>query len=267
MICPNCGAELQEDDVFCCHCGYKVEKKEEPNTPVEDFSTPTIETFTPDNAPKKAHQNSPEGGYCPNCGAKTGAEDAFCMYCGYALKNGDPSRGYAQPIPPLDVPVGDVGFGGNGQPEIICAMCGCKIPASSVVCPVCQQPVRRNIPPRAQAYPARQHARKKPFNVFALLGFIFALLGLLSIADLSVGIIFTIPGLVLGIIGLVKSKKTGAGKGFAITAIVISGIAIAIFALVLMVNVLDAFTVSPDIGSDGSYYDSSYDYWGNGNFY
>ena len=281
MICPNCGAEMQEGDVFCSHCGYKVETKEEVKAPVEevqkpveDVQMPKVETFAhgemANSAPyvdrraqkRAAKQARAESRYCPNCGGRTGDGDVFCMRCGYSLQSNASSGGNQQP--PLNVPVGDAGYGANGQPEIVCAMCGCKIPASSTVCPICQQPIARRANPRVQpVYQERPRSQKKPFNTFALIGFIFAMIGLLGGFTEGLGILFAIPGLVLGILGLVKSKKTGTGKGFAITAIILSGIAIAIFALMLMIDILDVFTYT-STGTDGTYYDSSYyDYWGN----
>ena len=159
MICPNCGTELQADDAFCYKCGYKVEKT---------VDTSTVEPYTPDE--------QPTGEVCPNCGKKVDKEDAFCMRCGYRLQA---PMSNEMAAPNLSVPVGDAGYVLNGQPGIICGMCGCKIPASSTICPICQQPTTR-FAPRVTPYYAQPVAKKKAFNVLALLGFIFGLIGLLG---------------------------------------------------------------------------------------
>ena len=250
MICPNCGTELQEGDAFCCRCGYKVEK------PIEE-QTPTVETFSPDEKLQKDR--------CPNCGANVQKDSLFCERCGYRLSV--PANHSNEPE--LNVPIGDAGFVKNGQPEMICAMCGCKIPASSRVCPICQQPTVRYARDvrRVYRYEERPRVQRKPFNVFALLGFIFGLLGLLMVLGGMVeGIVLAIPGLVLSIIGLVKSKKTKSGKGFAITGLVLSSVAIVIFVLALAFGVLELFT-SSGTGSEPVYPDMDTDFWGNGNLY
>ena len=250
MICPNCGAELQEDDVFCCHCGYKVEK------PIED-QMPTVETFSPDE--------KPQGNRCPNCGAKVEKDSLFCVHCGYRLSS--PTEKNTRE-PSLNVPVGDAGVVQNGQPEMICVMCGCKIPASSRVCPICQQPTGRYArePRRVYRYEERPRVRRKPFNVFALIGFIFGLLSLLTLFSSGAGIVLSIPGLVLSIIGLVKSKKTKSGKGFAIAGLVLSAVTIVIFILAIMVGLLGSLA-SVGTGVDSSYPNMDTDFWGNGNMY
>ena len=258
MICPNCGEELQEDDVYCFRCGYKVEK------PLEE-QTPTVETFSPDE--KRS------GERCPNCGEKVEKGDAFCVRCGYRLQASaeNTSSGNRGRAPKLNVPVGDAGFVEDGQPEMICSMCGCKIPASSAVCPICQQPTqgydrRRQDPRVAYRVQERPRVRKKPFNVFALIGFIFAMLGLLVTIASGSGIALSIAGLVLGIIGLVKSKKTGTGKGFAIAAIVVSAVAIVLFAVALVLDALEIFTYS-STGSEPVFPDSGLDFWDNENLF
>lgn len=255
MICPNCGAELQEGDVFCCHCGYKLE-----NTEQSETATPTVETFSPDEK-----QN---GTHCPNCGEKVSKEDVFCMRCGYRLQAEQP-KAAPNSEPPLNVPVGDAGFVHSGEPEMICRMCGCKIPASSTICPICQQPTVRyaQSAPRVQPiYQTQPQAHKKPFNVFALLGFIFGLLGLLGSLGGGEGVLLAIPGLVLGIIGLVKAKKTGAGKGFALTGIILSSVAIILFVIMFTMELLEVFTYN-GTGSESVPTDPEFDFWGNGNLY
>ena len=75
-----------------------------------------------------------------------------------------------------------------------------------------------------------------------------------------------IPGLVLSILGLIKSKKLGTGKGFAIAGIVISAVAIAIFVLVLGAEILNAILGS-GVNGDPTYPDSGTDWWDDGHLY
>lgn len=53
--CPNCGAEIANDAVFCSSCG----------------------TAVPKNAPAE-----PEGAFCSACGAKVRPGSRFCTSCG-----------------------------------------------------------------------------------------------------------------------------------------------------------------------------------------
>lgn len=49
--CPNCGAQVKDDSLFCTECGKPI----------------------------------PQGSVCPHCGASVGAGDAFCQSCGKSL--------------------------------------------------------------------------------------------------------------------------------------------------------------------------------------
>ena len=87
-------------------------------------------------------------------------------------------------------------------------------------------------------------APAKGSNGLATAGFVLGLLGLLAswIPVLNiVGMILGVIGAVLAAVGLVKSKKTGAGKGFAITGLVLGVLAviIAIVVNVAFVNAVD----------------------------
>lgn len=57
--CPNCGAIVEEDMLFCINCGAKLEKKE----------------------PEPQPQTQPTK-YCISCGAQIQADAVFCMHCG-----------------------------------------------------------------------------------------------------------------------------------------------------------------------------------------
>lgn len=53
VVCPNCGVEVNSENVFCPECGHKF-----------NFM------------------------YCPECGVKLDADDEFCLECGHKIKEG-----------------------------------------------------------------------------------------------------------------------------------------------------------------------------------
>ena len=63
-VCPHCGASLNEGDVFCQNCGKKVD-----DSPSTDISNIT-------------HNK------CPYCGASVNEGDVFCENCGRNLSDG-----------------------------------------------------------------------------------------------------------------------------------------------------------------------------------
>ena len=99
-----------------------------------------------------------------------------------------------------------------------CWKCGAELMDEAVVCPKCGCAV-------AELKQSENQGEKK--NTVAIVGFILSFL-------------FAIPGLVLGIIGLVQSKKlNGEGKGFSIAAIVISAVSFVI-EIVVCITVIAA---------------------------
>ncbi len=106
-----------------------------------------------------------------------------------------------------------------------CSKCGAQIDDSATFCQYCGTPTT-GTPVNQQYYapPVQQGTNgtsSNQTNGFAIAGFVLA---------------FFMPliGLVLSIVGLVKSKKDfgGSGKGLAIAGIVISGVAILIYIIV-----------------------------------
>ena len=63
--CPNCGAELPQNTLFCSSCGARQPQPEQPAAPA--------------------------AGVCPNCGAPNQTGSRFCATCGAALSDADPS--------------------------------------------------------------------------------------------------------------------------------------------------------------------------------
>lgn len=60
-VCPHCGASLNEGDVFCQCCGKKV----------DELPAPIV---------------GPSHSKCPSCGAEITDSDAFCQSCGVNLQ-------------------------------------------------------------------------------------------------------------------------------------------------------------------------------------
>lgn len=92
--------------------------------------------------------------------------------------------------------------------------------------------------------PVQVPVETKGSNGLAVAGFVLALLGALSSFIPLVNIFgdfLALLGLIFGIIGLVKSRSKGAGKGLSIAAIIL---AIAAFVISITVNVATAAVVS-----------------------
>ena len=144
--------------------------------------------------------------FCSNCGKEVNHQDAFCGYCGYSLKE-TPKK----------------------EEEFRCPHCGFKPEQEDVYCLACGNRLRdeqTQAIPTAVAPQPRATEEKKPFNVMALIGFILSLVGMANLLGDGTFAITAIPALVLGILGLKESKKLGVGKAFAITAIVVSSVAL-----------------------------------------
>lgn len=77
MFCEKCGAQVEEDSLFCPVCGHKMDCEEENSK----------------NSPDKGEKENAEMEviYCPNCGLKNEADAAFCISCGASLKE-NPGR-------------------------------------------------------------------------------------------------------------------------------------------------------------------------------
>ncbi len=69
MICPNCGAALEDGAKFCVICGAKLEAE-------------------PAAAAPEVRQEAPaaaQAAVCPKCGAPRQGTESFCMFCGTPL--------------------------------------------------------------------------------------------------------------------------------------------------------------------------------------
>lgn len=64
--CPNCGAELDVEILFCSMCGFKL-------PPLENKEEQTQLSEQKSSQPAK---------FCANCGEKLEEDAAFCPFCG-----------------------------------------------------------------------------------------------------------------------------------------------------------------------------------------
>ena len=62
-VCPNCGASLSEDAIFCAACGAKIEVPQEAASPAQNV--------------------------CSNCGAPLEQDAKFCTQCGTKVEQAD----------------------------------------------------------------------------------------------------------------------------------------------------------------------------------
>jgi uncharacterized RDD family membrane protein YckC len=97
MFCQNCGAELEDGDVFCSYCGTNIESDIKPIMGAEVKKRLCPKCGTELKGGEKfcgfcgADTESIEGveagkGFCPECGVELEDGDRFCINCGATLE-------------------------------------------------------------------------------------------------------------------------------------------------------------------------------------
>lgn len=130
--CPNCGAKIRPDMMFCASCGAKLPQQEPPKAAAQAF--------------------------CPSCGAPLAAGAVFCTNCGNRVgeasapqRSPDPAVNVGapvfvqqpQPMQPQPVqpqPVQPQPVQPQPQPvqaENVCPVCGEPLPAGATFCINC----------------------------------------------------------------------------------------------------------------------------------
>ena len=118
MVCPNCGAQIDEKSVFCNFCGVKQEKPaaeapvieepvaeepvaEEPVAEEPVAEEPVAEEpVAEEPVAEEPAVAAPVGKTCINCGAVIEPDCLFCVECGTRVPDDEPA---AAPEPPAPV--------------------------------------------------------------------------------------------------------------------------------------------------------------------
>jgi predicted amidophosphoribosyltransferase len=120
ITCPNCGAELPEDAVFCDQCGASLGSSGAP-------------AVTP--APAAAAVPMAES-VCPQCGAPTIPGEAFCDNCGASLS--EPAVAMPAPVQAVEEEPAVPAAPAAGVPALIqCPSCGADNLPGSTFCSNC----------------------------------------------------------------------------------------------------------------------------------
>ena len=235
MYCPYCGNSVTEADQQCNQCGktlpiFTPQAKESTQTPVESVQTPVEAPVT---AEPITTQRVEETAQNPQQNAPNVAQGQPCP----------PPYGFIPPYPPYGMPYGGQPYGymppqPAPQPVVQrpsqsakCPHCGSILEYGVAQCPSCQKEI--------SWMKATKKKKEKDFNLFALLGFIAAMVALFSAIVYIIGEIFPqlyisssfwgiggILAVVFGVIGLCSRKQCkGKGKWFAILAIAFGALA------------------------------------------
>ena len=70
--CPNCGADCEKDNLFCCVCGISLKEPEFPTIPVQEI------------VPEAQRQE--EQVCCVHCGTMNDVGDRYCMHCSEEIR-------------------------------------------------------------------------------------------------------------------------------------------------------------------------------------
>ena len=91
IICPSCGAELEEGQAFCGFCGTKYTPPAPvvPDVPMASVCANCGTEMTPGQAfcgtcgtPAAMASTAPQLFHCANCGTEMAPDQAFCPVCG-----------------------------------------------------------------------------------------------------------------------------------------------------------------------------------------
>lgn len=110
VICPECGVEVNAENIFCPECGHKF-------------------SFI----------------HCPECGAKLDEEGAFCQECGHKLEDDSKKEEVKEDNSKKDISLKKEVKEDNSKKEDnlkSCSNCGTKVSEDSKFCPECGNKIR-----------------------------------------------------------------------------------------------------------------------------
>ena len=110
VICPECGVEVNAENIFCSECGHKF-------------------SFI----------------HCPECGAKLDEEGAFCQECGHKLEDDSKKEEVKEDNSKKDISLKKEVKEDNSKKEDnlkSCSNCGTKVSEDSKFCPECGNKIR-----------------------------------------------------------------------------------------------------------------------------
>ena len=131
-----------------------------------------------------------------------------------------------------------------------CPNCGLRAGSRKKICQKCGRLYFTDACPNCgYVRDPKEATVRKQLNVAGLIGMILGILGL-CFSLLGTGYILGIPAVLLGVIGLIIAKKKGIGKGFAVAAVVLGGVAL----LVSILMTAACRTVSENLNEISYYY-------------
>lgn len=125
-----------------------------------------------------------------------------------------------------------------------CKNCGKQIDDKAVICPHC------GVATDEYALNAQPAVQTTKTNGFAIAGFVLSLIGI-SLGYYTFDLV-PLLGLIFSIIGLVKSKTYGSGKGLSIAGLVISIVMFVIW-LILIILIIGLSMFGAFIGAGTTY--------------
>ncbi len=266
-VCKNCGKELEENDKFCKNCGTKVEEAEEKKEEVkEEKETKKKEKVEEAKKEEKTAEKKSENKKEEKKEEKVKEEpknlNPFADDYGESKKekkdtkkeenvnpfldDSTPSTPVVEepkPVEPTPAPAPEP----TPAPAPAPAPVAPAQPVAAPVQPVVQQPVAQPVNTQymgANGYVQGGYAQPQysyqatsttnATNGCAVGGFICALIGFFGF---GITYLFNIIALILGIVGVSKSKKLANhdGKGLSITSIIISSLLLIFQALVWII--------------------------------
>lgn len=144
LTCPDCKASVEEDAIFCDHCGFQLRPLDSP---------------AGGSGAGPARGPAPASNSCPACGYLNPSGEAYCVNCGVQLA-GEPAAPPAGEADnqPLSYPAEALRAERRPPSQRICAACGFSNPAGNLFCGNCGTPLNLLQPAPAEPGGPRREA-------------------------------------------------------------------------------------------------------------